>query len=227
MSLSFSLSLLAVSVLVRAETGTGSASQKNNSEIHTATATTTPKTDGSKTTGTETETKSTTDDSSARAVRLEGYKKLLKETMSATAKARIAERCVAAQAQVKVKITHNSTTSKIRTDAYDKFVTDLEALSVAAKVKGANITTLQTSIAELKIKIVAFKTSNTTYQQSLSDLSILDCKTDPTSFKAALEVARANQTSVYAASQAVRSYLTSTVKPAIEAIKTALESANN
>jgi len=168
-----------------------------------------------------------TDEKAKRDARVESYKKTLKETLTAAVKTRITERCVASQALVKVRSTNNSNAGAARTTSYNAIATKLESLSTAAAAKGAPVTTLNANITELKVKIVAFTTADTTYKDALADLSALDCKTDPTAFKAALETARSDQASVFAASKAIRAYLVDTVKPTLSAIKTALNSTAN
>lgn len=172
-------------------------------------------------------TEDATDDSKSRTVRLDKYKKDLKETLTAASKLRIAERCIAAQSVVKLKKTNNIVSTNARTKSYDAIVVKLTSLSTAAAAKGADVTALNANITELKAKIVTFKSANTTFQQAVADLSVLDCKTDPVAFKAALETARTDQIAVFTAAKAIRSYLTDTVKPTLKVIKAALEGADN
>ncbi len=172
-------------------------------------------------------TTSTSDDSSGRPARVEAYKKALKETITAAAKLRIAERCVEAQKVVKVKKAKNVVAITARTKAYDTIVTRLTALSTAAAAKDADVTVLNANITELKAKIFTLKTASTTFQQSVTDLSAIDCKTDPIAFKASLETARTNQMAVSNAATAIRTYLKDTVKPTLKALKAALESTDN
>jgi len=167
---------------------------------------------------------SSTDDSAGRPSRLEAEKKNLKEALTEAIKTRIAGRCVAAQAIVKGKLKNNGVISTTRTSLYDDVVTNLQALVTAAKAKNVDVTELQTEITTLQAKIASFKAVNTTYQQALADLSALDCKTDPTAFKAALEAARADQLAVFNSAKDIRTYLNDTVKVTLKALKTKLDS---
>ena len=164
------------------------------------------------------------EDSAARPTRITNYKKNLKVNLTNSAKARIGERCTAAQAQLKVKKNNNFSVHATRVEAYDKIMAKLKELSASASAKGADVSALQTNITELQGKIVTFKTAHTPYQQALTDLTAIDCKADPVAFKAALEVARTNQTAVFEAAKAVRTYLKETVKPTLTTLKTVLES---
>jgi hypothetical protein len=169
------------------------------------------------TTTTETET------STSRKSRIEQYKLKLTAALTAAAKSRITERCVAAQAMVKGRTTANAAITTARERTYTKIVSDLEAVIAGAKAKEADTTTLEANLTALQAKITAFKSANTTYQQALSDLAALDCKADPTAFKAALESARTDQKAVFQAAADIRSYLHDTVKPTLKALKDSLK----
>lgn len=169
-----------------------------------------------------------TTESTTRTTRVEEYKKTLKEALTTAVKTRIIERCVAAQAIVKTKITNNSAITTARAAAYNQIVKDLQAIvtKAASATNPVDTTTLQANITVLQTKITTFTTANTTYQQALTDLSVLDCKTDPTAFKAALEVARTDQLAVLTSAKDIRTYLTGTVKDTLKELKTKLDSAN-
>jgi hypothetical protein len=164
----------------------------------------------------------TTDDTASRTTRVEAYKKALKDTLTTAAKTRITERCVAAQALIKTKITNNTKVADARQAAYDVIVIDLQTVMTEATAKKVNITLLQANVTALQAKVTAFNTANTTYAQALTDVSALDCKTDPTAFKAALEAVRTDQAAVLTAAKDIRTYLTDTVKVTLKTIKTAL-----
>ena len=228
MSLTFSLSLLAGPVFVRAESGSGS-DMSTTTSTSGSTTTAEPENEAENEAELETE-KSITETNSnkgARDARIGDYKKLLKETMTTALKARISSRCVPAQALVKSKSTKNNKASKIRVEAYDEIVSKLEKVVTAAGAKDVDITALQASITTLKADIATFKTANTAYQQALTDMTVIDCKTDPTAFKAALEVARTNQIAVFNAAKTIRTHLTATVKPALVLVKADLSSAED
>ena len=168
-----------------------------------------------------------TEDSAGRSSRVETYKKELKETLSNAAKLRIAERCVASQGLVKVKSTNNTAITKERNEAYEKIIANLKAVAAAAQKKNVNVNTLNANVQVLETKVLAFQTANTTYQQALGDLTAVDCKTDPTAFKAALETVRKDQLAVFNAAKDIRTYLKDTVKPTLQAIKAQLKTQDN
>lgn len=162
------------------------------------------------------------DNPEARAARVETYKKNLKETLTAAVKTKITEKCVGAQGVVKEKHTSNQALAAGRIKTYNAFVTNLEKLSERSEEKGGDVTAINNDITVLNTKIAAYNTANETYQNSLNDLSALDCKTDPVAFKAALEAARQNHTAVGVIAKDIRTFLTTTVKTDLQALKTSL-----
>lgn len=189
-------------------------------------------TDSATTTTSTTSQASTTpaamsDDSAGRSSRLENYKKNLKEALTATLKARIVERCVAAQAIVKGRVTSNDAITIARETAYDEIIGNLQSVVTTASEQNVDVTALQANISVLQAKIVSFKAANSTYHQALSDLGAVDCKTDPTAFKGALEAARADQLAIFTSAKDIRSYLNDTVKVTLKALKTKLNSQSN
>ncbi len=224
MSLSVALSAAAVPLAVHAYTYDTTSQTKesvkpNTSDSSVATTTTTmSSSDGS------TETTETADDSAGRPARVEAYKKGLKEALSVAAKARTTERCAAAQALVKGRVTNNGKSTAARIKVYESIVSKLQEVVSSASEKGVSVTDLQANITVLQAKIVAFKATNITYQQTLMDVSMVDCKTDPTAFKAALEAARTGQQAVHTSAKDIRSYVNDTIKVTLKALKTKLDS---
>jgi hypothetical protein len=155
----------------------------------------------------------------ARQKRVEEYKKKLKETLSSSTKTRISEKCVAAQALVKVHHGKSEVAFATRTKAYATILTKLEAAAASLKEAGKDVSALEANITELKTKVEGFKSLITTYQESLDDLAELECKNDPTAFKAALETARTNQKAAQDSAKEIRKYLTEVVKPTLKTLK--------
>ena len=229
MSLSLALSASAIPIAVHANSF-GSTSQAKDEVKATSTGSTETEHTGTTTTTTAPKTDDsiiapeTTDDSAGRPTRLETYKKELKEVLTAATKIRITERCTAAQGVLKGRVTNNGKSTIARAAAYDSIVSKLQEVVTAASAEGANVTDLQANIAALQAKIVAFKTANATYQQALTDVGALDCKTDPVAFKAALEAARTDQAAVLTSAKDIRSYVNDTVKVTLKTLKTKLNS---
>lgn len=210
MSLSLAFSVGAVPLAAHAESIGRVGASRANAQVETTT--------------TDVPTTTATDDSAGRVTRLEAYKKSLKEALTAAAKARIIERCVAAQVMVKTKVTNNAATTTARTNAYDAIVKSLQSVVTAGKAKNIDVSELEAEITAMQAKIVTFQTANTAFQQALTDVGALDCKTDPTAFKAALETARTDQVAVFTSAKDIRTYLNDTVKATLQALKTKLNS---
>lgn len=210
MSLSLAFSVGAVPLAAHAESIGRVGASRANAEVATTTA--------------DVPTTTATDDSAGRVTRLEAYKKSLKEALTAAAKARIIERCVAAQVIVKTKVANNDVVATARTNAYDEIVKKLQSVVTAGKAKNVDVSELETEITTLEAKIAAFQTANTAFHQALSDLQALGCKTDPTAFKATLETARTDQLAVFTSAKDIRAYLNDTVKATLQALKTKLNS---
>ncbi len=171
-------------------------------------------TDSSSTTSTTDET-----EKKARSTRVEEYKKAYKERLSTTVQKRIGERCVAAQGVIKTHTARLNTRAKLRNANYGGIISALENAATRLGESGLDVTALQANITELKSRVESFKTSLTDYQQALSDLEALDCKTDPTAFKAALETARTKQAATLQVAAGIKTYLQDTVKPTLKALK--------
>ncbi len=175
------------------------------------------------TTETETET-----DKRARLTRLEdNKKKFVQAALTEALKKHIGEKCVAAQSNLKAHRLAKTPIMDKYSEHYDKITAKLDETSTQLKADGIDTTALDADIATLKTKITTFKTSITTFKQALVDLNALDCKTDPTGFKASLEAARTAQTAVLTASKDVHAFLRDTVKPALQALKENEDSKTN
>lgn len=220
-ALSIILSVVATTTagFVHAESGSKSTNSGSSS-------TTTVKTEAENENEDGTATALMPEDPTGRPKRITEYKKELSEKVTETDKTRIAARCEAAQGVIKGKTTSNNAVTTARTKAYSKIVAKLKTLSTTLAAKNVDVTTLNQDIASLQTKITAFITANNAYQLALSDLGMLDCKTDPTAFKAALSATRTQQTAVSAAAKAVRAYVNDTIKPVLQALKSSTETKN-
>lgn len=159
----------------------------------------------------------------ARAERIQKMKTDFKIKLSAADKTRLAARCKAAQGLTSSVSGRVKGIETSRTVVHANIVKRLTELSAKLSDKGADTTALNTSIAELKLKIAAFDTDMTTYKQTVSDLAEVDCAADPDGFKAALEAARAAQKKQAEDSLAIRTYVNGTIKPLLKTIRAELE----
>ena len=127
----------------------------------------------------------------ALETRKEAYKAKLKE-LSTAVQQRIKLRCLAVQTNIKALNARVATVQAKRGTAYDKIVTKLNDLVAKLKNQAFDTTALEQNVTALSAKVAEYKTAMDEYAQAVEDLTVIDCSQDPTSFKAALEVARTN-----------------------------------
>ncbi len=179
--------------------------------------------DAPKTTTTTTTTTASGSDDAAMHSRLEKEKSDLKIKLSTTETEKIKGKCKTSQGVVKTEGDHVGSKAPGRTKAYDEMVTKLTALVEKLKAKNVDVTELQGEIATLQTKVALFKTDLAAYQMTLADLKGVDCTTDPTAFKAALETARPALNKVIADATDIKTYVSGTIKPTLQKIRAALE----
>lgn len=163
-----------------------------------------------------------TDKRSAKE-RIEEHKKELKEKLTEIEQQKIKTKCKTAQAALSSLHTRVNESVTTRTKAYQKLTDRLNKLVDKLKTAGVDITELEAEITALSAKIDTYKTDLANYRQALSDLKSIDCTTDPTAFKAALEAARAKRETLSKTVQDIRTYVKGTIKPTLVEIHSQLE----
>lgn len=155
--------------------------------------------------------------------RLEKIKTSLKIKLTTVEQARLKTRCKASQAVIATLNDRFGNSVVNRTKAYDELISRLN--NIVVKLQAANIATteLEAEIAALQTKVATYKTDLVSYRQALSDLKLVDCATDPTAFKAALEAARAAHMTLVGDTTAIKTYVVSTIKPTLQTIRQQLE----
>ncbi len=132
-------------------------------------------------------------------------------------------RCVVAQTRLKLLAVRITTVKTTRTQLYNNLIDKLTALSTKLQTAGLDVTTLNTQITALQSKVTTFNTNLTNYKQAVADLATMDCKSDPTAFKASLETARSLRLTLFTSGQEIRTYLKETIRPTLQTLKTQLE----
>lgn len=206
------------STVLRAESGSGSTGSGDSSNTDT-----TNTDDSSNSDGGVIHTQTETERKAALKERVEEAKQKAKTALDAAAQKRIEDRCESAQKKVTTLETIVGERAKRRNTAYDTLLDRLNNLVTKLQAKNVDTTELEQEIATLEMKIAQFKTNLTTYRQSISDLSSLACKDDPSAFKSLLEQARAQRETVKTDAEAIKEYFKETIKPTLEEIRTALE----
>lgn len=161
----------------------------------------------------------TNEQKKTRASRVEEYKKNVKDKLSQTSKAKIVDKCEKAQSVAKTRHSKDENNLKGRSTAYSKIVEALERTSVRLKNDGIDVSKLESNTTELNAKIQNFNALEATSRQTLQDLSLIDCKSDPEAFKAALESARTARQNTQVAAKEVRTYLKDVVKQTLKTLK--------
>jgi hypothetical protein len=173
------------------------------------------------------EIKKASDDPATLKARLDARKAELKTKLTTTEQTRIKNKCVASQGNVSSLRGRIKGIETSRTNVYDTLVDRLTKLSTQVKDKGVDTTKLESEITELKAKVQTFQTDLAAYKQALTDLAAMDCKSDPTAFKASLESARTLQKKVQADGVAIKSYINDTIKVTLKDVRSQLEGGTN
>lgn len=168
-----------------------------------------------------TSAQSTTD--AALEARKKTYRDALKEDLSTSVQQRIKLRCLAVQTNLKAVDARVQNIQTKRGTAYDNILARLNELVANLKNQAFDTTTLEQNVVELTAKVDTYKASMKEYSQAIDDLTVIDCAQDPTSFKAALEVARTNHQKLITSVGDIRTYVTNTIKPQLQAIRAQLE----
>lgn len=185
--------------------------------------TTTVKSDDS-TDSTEQETiKEPSTDPTEMKNRLEHLKTNLKIKLDDTSKRRIALKCKPAQAAVIGAEKNDKANGTKRNDIYKRISASIKSLIDKLNADNVDTTALAAAKTTLDQKIVAFDADMTAYQQALSDLHSLDCVTDPAAFQAALTTARTDREKLRTDAVDIRTFITTTLKPALKAVRDKLK----
>ncbi len=166
----------------------------------------------------------TTDGSSQKTLeqRVADYKANFKQSLSKAQQTTLKAKCKASQGLVSSLSGRVKGIETSRGEVY-KHVTDkLASLQVKLQNKDVDTTELQAGIATLQTKISTYKTDLDAYKQDLADLSAMDCVSDPTAFKSALEATRAARLKVATDSTDIHTYVKDTIKPMLAKIREGL-----
>lgn len=155
--------------------------------------------------------------------RIDENKATLKTKIDEATKKRITTKCKPAQIAVKGAETSANAITENRGKAYSKIAEKIDALIVKVKAQNIDTAALEAANATAKQKAETLSASLKTYQQTLADLQAMDCVADPTAFQATLEKARTQRETVKTQAQDLRTYISTTLKDAIKAVKKQLE----
>lgn len=178
------------------------------------------------TTPTTEEGTTTTEDAAKKEAelkkRIEENKAKLKTKLDEATRKRLIAKCKPAQALVKGAEKSATAVTENRTRAYAKISEKVEALITRLKTAGISTTNLENVQATAKEKAETLAASMKTYDQMLADLQAMDCAADPTAFAATLETARKQRATVKEQAKDLRTYISVTLKEAINKVKAEL-----
>jgi hypothetical protein len=157
--------------------------------------------------------------SSELKARTEERKARLKTKLDTATSQKIAGRCVAAQAKLKVVSAKLRETNDKYLPKYDEFIKKVETAEFELSNTGIKSSELLNQIGEAKKKYEAVKASAEKLQTSVDDASELDCKADPVGFKAAVDDARAEAKLLTEAKQELTKYARTTLKTTLQGVK--------
>jgi antitoxin (DNA-binding transcriptional repressor) of toxin-antitoxin stability system len=113
-----------------------------------------------------------------------------------------------------------------RIEVYGATIAKLSPLSEKVKAKNVDTTQLDAEIKMLRQKMDTFTQDAAIFKQTVTDLTVMDCASDPSAFQISLEAARTAQTQVKADAEAISSYVKDTLKPTLVEIRQKLSAAS-
>lgn len=174
---------------------------------------------------TSTATTDTTDQATAQARTKRAQERIaqLKTKLTAIEAAKLKLKCAASQSKLKSLSVRINVIQTNRSQVYDATIARLSLMAERLKKLGVDSSQMQSHIDKLKELISTYKADLETYSIAVSDASALDCATDPTAFKAALEQARTAQAGVYKDVTAIRTYVQNDIKTYVGGLKSQIK----
>lgn len=163
------------------------------------------------------------DDSKNRTTRIGEYKKRFSEKLTQAQQKKITNVCKASQGKVTSASNNLKNAVERRKGHYQTISTKIDDLIVKLEAASIEATELKAAKTEIDAKAAKIAQAATEYETALSDLSTMDCATDPTGFKAALTVAREKRAALLSEVQALKEYVNTTVKDLLKSVRTQLE----
>lgn len=166
---------------------------------------------------------SSSDDTKANAeqlkARVQERKALMKTKLTNTEIQKLVSKCGPSQVKINTFLEGRFKNDTPYQAKYEAYIKRLENLSAKLKLNNTDTTELDAQIVILKQKYETFKTSVTSFRTAVSDTKTIDCKTDPTGFKASLDEARTKALAVKQANLDLETYARTTIKATLEKIK--------
>ena len=132
---------------------------------------------------------------------------------------KLVTRCAPSQIKINTFLQGRYKNDKPYQARYEAYINRLDKVSAKLKQNNVDTTELDSQIVVLKQKYEVFKNAVETFRTAVGDAKSMDCKTDPTGFKVALEDARAKAVLVKQANQDLDTYAKTTIKATLEKIR--------
>lgn len=159
--------------------------------------------------------------------RKERYKKIVEsEEFSTTEEDRIRIRCLAVQTNIKALNQRLNAVQKRRAKVYDSIISRLSTVAEGASEQGVGVKSLNQEIDAFSGKVSTYKSTMSDYTQAVADMTNIDCREDPVSFRGALEEARIKHAELITQVIDIREYVENTLKPVLQQVRDALAASN-
>lgn len=151
--------------------------------------------------------------------RIDERKARLNTKLDAATQKNISGKCVSAQAKLKMVSAKLKETNEKYIPKYEEFIKKSENMESSLSGDGVKSSELLGQIGEAKTKLAAVKTATQSLQASVDDAASVDCKADPTGFKATVDDARIQSKALTEAKHELTKYARTTLKTTLQSIK--------
>lgn len=128
---------------------------------------------------------------------------------------RLGTQCVTGQAGIRKLQQETTALSQERVTTYRKIDAKLWVAVGRLKLAGSDTFKLEKSRSDLAQRVAQFQTTLATYQQTLDDVVVVNCKADVVGFKALLETARLYYAQLRSQSAAINASVVNDIKPTL------------
>jgi hypothetical protein len=158
-----------------------------------------------------------------REARIKELKEKVTTKISAAEERRVAARCNAAQTIVGNLQTRLNKVVENRREKYTNLTAKFLELSEKLKAAGVDTTELDAALGEIDVNVASSLETIDSYNESLTDLTAMNCEEDPSGFKLMLDEARKQRSEIVALQGAFKSSINDSIRPLLQNIRETLE----
>lgn len=155
--------------------------------------------------------------------RIVKYKKIYALQVTPVDQAKLKSKCKASQAKGKLLSASVVEKNKVRSVVYKDILNTLDKIINKLDDADYDTTNLKAQRKELQKLVTNYTADVKTYTDTLTDMTTIDCATDPVGFKASLEAARISRARVSKDIVAIRIYVETTIKKSLKEASTSLK----